>query len=208
MDETAERRSETLGGWGALAQGALTVAAFAAQIAMLTLGGGKPTAAPPIGVVLLLAAITVASGLALLASVRGVRFALRPPSGVVWAASVAGWLGAAVLVLSGLIGFYGVLARAPVTPTAVRISEGAPLLVGVWAIAAMAAAWKVRRLPAWVRVVGVVFGAAALASPALGVTRPVQLLAGLAFWFGLGAALLRDARFPHAASASDSGAQP
>ena len=205
MDTAAERRSEVLGGWGALAQGALTIAAFVAGIAVLmTAQGAARTEAPPIWPVILASVVAVFSGLAQLAAVRGLRSALSPPSPVTWAASVAGWLGAAVLILGGLVGFYGMLTRAPATPVAIRLAEAAPLLVAVWAIAGMAAAWRARRLPAWLRVVGVLFGAAVLASPALGVTRPVGLLAGLAFWFGLGATLLRDARFPHPASASDS----
>lgn len=204
MDEAARRRSEVLGGWGALAQGALTIAAFAAGIAVLmTARGTSHAEPPPAWPVILASLVAVFSGLAQLAAVRGLRSALHPPSPVTWAASVAGWLGAAVLILGGLVGFYGMLTRAPATPVAIRLAEAAPLLVAVWAMAGMAAAWRAKRLPAWLRVAGVIFGAAVLASPAVGLFRPVALLAGLAFWFGLGVALLRDARFPHPPAASD-----
>lgn len=209
MDAGAQRGAERIGGWGALAQGGLTIAAFVAGIAVLMVAKGAPLAAsPPIWPVLLASLVAVASGLAQLAAVRGVRAALSPPSAVTWAASVAGWLGAAVLILGGLVGFYGMLPRSPATRTAVTLAEAAPLLVAVWAIAGMAAAWRAKRLPAWLRVTGVVFGAAVLASPAVGLFRPVALLAGLAFWFGLGVALLRDGGFPDPASASDTAAKP
>ena len=209
MDTTAQRRSEVLGGWGAVAQGAFTVAAFVAGIAVLMAAQGTAhTAPPPLWPVLLASAVAVASGLAQLAAVRGLRAALSPPSGVAWAASVAGWLGAAVLILGGLVGFYGMLTRSPATPTAIRLAEAAPLLVAVWAIAGMAASWRAGRLPAWLRVVGAVFGAAVLASPALAPFRLVALIGGVVFWFGLGAALLRDARFPVPASPSDTGFKP
>lgn len=204
-----DRRSERIGGWGALAQGGLTVAAFVAGLALLmTSQGTAHSQPPPAWPVILASLVAVLSGLAQLAAVRGLRFALSPPSPVAWAASISGWLGAAVLILGGLVGFYGMLARSPATATAIRLAEAAPLLVAVWTIAGMAAAWRVKRLPAWLRVTGVVFGAAVLASPAVGLFRPVALVAGLLFWFGLGAALLRDARFPAAASASDTGANP
>ena len=209
MDEAARRRSEVLGGWGALAQGALTIAAFVAGLAVLmTARASAHAEPPPVWPVILASLVAVFSGLAQLAAVRGLRAALTPASAVTWAASGAGWLGAAVLILGGLVGFYGMLTRAPATPTAIRLAEAAPLLVAVWAVAAMAADWRARRLAPWLRVVGVVFGAAVLASPAVGLLRPVALLAGLAFWFGLGAALLRDGAFAAPASASDTAARP
>lgn len=190
-----DRRSERIGGWGAVAQGALTIAGFGVGLAALV---AAQRHAPEAGPALLAAAVAVLSAFAQLAAVRGLRYALRPPSRVAWAASWAGWAGALLWLTAGLVGGYGGVATPRAVALAGKIAEFAPLFTAAWAVAACAAAGRLGRLPTWLRMVGAAWGAAVLASPAFGPFRLLALLVGLAWWFGLGAELLRLSRIPAA----------
>ncbi len=205
-----DQRSERIGGWAALAAGALSVV----LVALVSLahpseharavGGGAVRIDYSPFVVAALVATRTAFAAAVALSVLGLHRAFASRSIVIRVGSAAGWLAGAMIAASAIV---APLFAPPAIPAWVNlVSYWAPLPFGIWLLCASALAWKLDRLPRWLRVLATVMGALSFMQPAIPELGFLVLLLGLAFWFGLGATLLRGGRFPHPASASDSGA--
>ena len=106
-------------------------------------------------------------------------------------AGLAGWAAAALW-----LGAAAALSASPLAPPllAVRLAELAPTSQGFWALGVAAVAWRLKAWPAWLRVTGAAWGAGAAVLPGAPVLNAPVLLVGLAWWTGLGFALLRRGR--------------
>ena len=140
------------------------------------------------------AGVSALAAAALLVAAWGVREALRPPSIVTRLAFAGAVAGAGLLLASAVATILEATAGVAGGRAAALCGELAPVGQGVWALAASAAAWRLKRWPAWVRVVGAIYGAAAMVQPGAPVFAGVALLAGLAWGLGLGFGLWRDGR--------------
>lgn len=198
MTVDADRRAERAGGWSAVAAGLLPFVATGLLLASLTTAGGfRPDLAPAMAITAVLLAGAQA-GVVLTADRR-----LRPASWVTRLGLLGGLAGALTWFAAGVafLSFHGGAAAGVDTPralaamrTAGLLFEIAPVGSGVWALCAAAAAWRLRLWPAWLRVTGAVFGAAAMVQPGFPPLALIGLLAGVAWWFGLAVMLLRDPR--------------
>ncbi len=74
-----------------------------------------------------------------------------------------------------------------------RLATFSSVPLGVWMLCVAAADWRVRRLPAWLRVTGAGLGAVLMILPAAPVLRVFTPL-GLLWWIGLAATLGRRPR--------------
>ena len=177
------------GGWAALAVAGLGVLRLgvAAQVYAAGPGGSsRPDWSLALGAVGMLAAL--AQGLA----VDGVRRRLGPDTRLLWTVSAAGWTGAALAAVGALaIAGRALTSSAPTLASGLLLGWLAAFATALWAAGVCAADWRLRRLPAWLRVTGTayaVFSLAAAVLPPLGV---LALPLALVWWIGLGAVLLR-----------------
>ncbi len=211
-----DRRAAKIGGWAAIGAGVLSVALVGLVAIAQTSAQGRPAPAPdnldvvaahyPKGVTLALAFVRASFSVAVAACVYGVRATFASAARVGWIGALCGYLAALMLLLTSLLApLFGPL---HIPAWLNMVAYWAPLPLGMWLLITAAAAWKLDCLPKWLRVVAAVVGAFAFMQPAIPEAGLVVLVLGLLFWFGLGVSLLRDSRFPHAASASDTGRKP
>lgn len=186
------------GGVGAAAAGLLSLVAVGLVLArfMHDAGwrGAPPHDATVRAIVLAGAAVAALTGAAQALAVLAADRRLRPASWVTRLALAGGLAGAALWLGAGVGALAGELGSGDAARTGALLAELAPVGAGVWALGAVAAAWRLRVWPAWLRVTGAVFGAAAMVQPGLPPLALVSLLAGLVWWSGLAAVLLRPIR--------------
>lgn len=195
MRTDADASAVRAGGWAALAVGACGIARLlvAAQVYAVA-----ETARTPLrghGWDLALAAVTALAAGAQALAVQGVRRRLGPDTSLILTASAAGWIGAALaLAGAGVVAFRALASSGPALATGLLLGWLAAFATALWAAGVCAADWRRLRLPAWLRVTGTLFAVFSLAAAVLS---PFGLLAfpfALAWWTGLGVALLRAAR--------------
>jgi hypothetical protein len=187
-----DRRRLARGGGAALAAAVLSLALVA-----LVAATRGPVAAPWAPATLALVRIGFAS--ALLLAAWGLAEVLAPPSIVSRVGGLCAGLAAALLALSAAAAPFSPPGAQP--PWVVWTSYWAPLPLGCWLLCVAAVAWKLDRLPRWLRVVAALDGALLFMQPAVPELGVVALALGLAWWTGLGFALLRLARTDSPAAA-------
>ncbi len=181
------RAAQRRGGWGALAVAAGGLVRLGALVMVAragTVGGGLA----------LLVAGGVMSALGQALAVEGARRRLGAPTRLSWTTAAAGWAGALLgLATPALIGV-----QALRSPGAAALGSGlllgwlAAFATALWAAGVCADDWRRERLPRWLRVAGAAFAGLSLAAAVLGPLALLALPLALAWWIGLGVALLHD----------------
>ncbi len=189
MTADTGRARDRAGGTAALLAAAAGVAVVGLRIAAAFPGLGEAVRSGP--VLSLLALVSALAGVTLAVAALAADGRLRPASWVTRLAAGGAGAGALLWMAGGLALLFG---GGGLSGTPGLLLELAPVGTGVWALAAAAAAWKLRVWPAWLRVTGAVFGGAAMVQPGLPPLALIALLAGLAWWIGLGVVLLRGPR--------------
>ena len=121
---------------------------------------------------------------AVAAAVFGTWRLMQPANRVLVAGAIAGGVSAAML-LAGSLAAVPMQVHGPP-----RWLEFSCVPLGIWMLCVVAADWRMRRLPAWLRVTGAVLGAVLMVLPALLVLRMLTVV-GVGWWIGLGVVLLR-----------------
>lgn len=191
------------GGWAALAVaacGLLRLLGAARTYAALADPSRGPLAS---GWTAALGAIGVASAVAQVVAVEGLRRRLGPDTRLLWTASAAGWTGAAfTLLVAAVIVVRSALPGGSALTTGLLVGWLAAFGTALWVAGVCAADWRLLRMPASLRVVGTAYAVLSLTAAVLSEASALALPFALAWWIGLGVVLLRAPRSARSSTSS------